>query len=57
MIARVELMFCDLGCGSVFEGQADESRNGLQGRAERAGWLVIDGCDHYCPTCREEAMA
>ena len=47
MIQRVELMFCDCGCGDVFEGHADEPANALQARAERAGWVIVEGCDHF----------
>ena len=40
-------MFCDCGCGDVFEGHADEPANALQARAERAGWVIVEGCDHF----------
>lgn len=46
-------MVCDAGCGAVFEGYADEL---VHHRAERADWLIVDGCEHYCPACRNKVV-
>jgi hypothetical protein len=54
VIAHVPLMFCDRTCGTVFEGCADEDLNRFLRRAERQGWTIIDGADHYCESCAQQ---